>query len=122
MRNTVLGLILLTSSAPALASDLVYEGTWVTTNRELDGTLTCVVTDLGGDKWRGNFNGEWQGMPFSYRVDFSGPREKLHGQAIIDGAFYEWTGEMDVEKGGSFKGKFSGSLYVGSFTLKKKDR
>lgn len=119
MRLTLAGLALLTSSAMANAGDLLYRGTWVTTNRQLDGTMSCTVTDLGGDRWRGHFHGVWYGRPFSYKVTFSGPPDKLKGKARIDGADYEWTGQMAK---GSFKGKFGGNRYVGSFNLKQEDK
>jgi len=122
MGNMLIGVLLLVASETANARDLVYEGTWVTTNRKLDGTMTCIVTDLGDNQWRGHFSGVWEGVSFSYKVDFSGPPEKLRGQAMIDGAFYEWTGEMDKESSGWFKGKFSGSRYIGSFRLKQKGK
>jgi len=120
MRNLLIGLLLLVSSAPTSAKDLVYQGTWVTTNRKLDGPLTCVVTDLGNHRWRGHFYGVWEGVEFSYKVDFNGPPDKLHGMAVIDGADYEWTGKISKESPGWFKGTFGGSRYVGSFTLKRK--
>src|SRR5947207_11986189 len=120
MKSILIGLIVLVSCATASAKDVVYEGTWVTTNRQLDGPITCVVTDLGDNKWRGHFYGVWQGVEFSYKVDFSGPPEKLHGKALIDGADYEWTGEMGKESPGSFKGTFWGDRYMGSFSLRRK--
>lgn len=122
MRKTLIALIVLVVPAEASGQDVVYEGTWVTTNRKLDSTMTCVVTDLGENRWRGHFYGEWQGVRFSYTVGFSGPPEKLQGKAIIDGADYEWTGTMSKEAPGWFKGSFGGSRYVGSFTLKQKSK
>src|SRR5437762_5540525 len=119
MRNILIGFLLLAGSAPARADDQVFEGTWVTTNRRLDGPMTCVVTDLGDNKWQGHFYGSWQGVNFSYKVDFSGPPEKLRGRAVIDGADYEWTGEIVK---GRFNGEFWSNRYVGSFTLKQKVR
>ena len=116
MRSVLIGLALLVSSQAASAKDVVYEGTWVTTNRKLDGPITCVVTDLGDNKWRGHFYGVWQGVDYSYKVAFTGPPEKLRGSAVIDGADYEWTGAM----GESFRGTFRGSRYLGSFTMKRK--
>src|SRR5262249_28377362 len=86
MRSSLAWVVLLLSCGAAGAKDLVFVGTWVTTNRPLDGTLTCVVTDLGDNRWRGHFSGAWQGREFSYRVDFSGPPERLRGRATIDGA------------------------------------
>src|SRR4051794_32862730 len=110
--STVLAVVLLlSSSAAANPMERVYEGTWLTTNRRLDGTLTCVVTELGDRQWRGRFFGTWQGVDFSYTVDFSGPPDKLKGKAVIDGAHYDWTGEMGQE----FKGRFTGDRYLGSF-------
>lgn len=100
----------------ALAEDLTYTGTWVTTNRRLDGTMTCKVTDHGDQRWAGHFYGQWQGQKFSYRVKFTGPRNKLRGTARIDGAEYDWTGEMNEK---TFKGKFDGERYVGWFKLEK---
>jgi len=122
MRTILVGLLLLVLSAPASAKDLVYEGTWVTTNRKLDGRMTCVVTNLGDNKWQGHFSGTWEGVEFSYKVDFSGPPEKLRGTATIDGAYYEWTGKMSDESPGWFKGTFGGNRYVGSFTLKQQGK
>lgn len=104
-----------------MADDLTYSGTWVTTkNRQLDGTMTCVATDMGQDKWKGHFYGEWQGRKFSYNVEFTGTPDKLVGKAVIDGADYDWTGVMDAQLPGSFKGTFTGSRYTGSFDLKEK--
>ncbi len=94
----------------------MYVGTWVTTNRKLDGTLRCVVTDLGNNRWRGHFTGDWQGAKFSYTVGFNGPPEKLHGTAVIDGAGYEWNGWM---LDGRFRASFGGTRYVGGFDLKR---
>src|SRR4051812_23751420 len=44
--------------------ETMYEGTWLTTNRQLDGRMTCVVTELAGNKWQGHFYGVWQGQSF----------------------------------------------------------
>src|SRR5690242_6538635 len=120
MRNILLGLALLLPCAAAGAQERVYRGTCVTTNRNLDGTMTCVVTPLGPNQWRGHFYGVWYGQKFSYKVVFRGPPAKLRGQAVIDGADYKWTGEMSNGSPGSFTGKFWGSRYRGSFTLKQK--
>jgi hypothetical protein len=118
MRILFVSAVLLASPGVAVTKDgdWVYEGTWVTTNRPLEGTMKCVVTDLGGNKWRGHFSGVWYGRKFSYQVNFTGPPDQLRGRAEIDGADYEWTGAMGKE----FKGKFWGNRYVGSFDLKKK--
>ena len=117
MWTVVAGLLLLAPEGGG-AKDVMYEGTWVTTNRRLDGPITCAVTELGGNRWRGHFYGTWQGVDYSYKVEFSGPPDKLRGVAQIDGADYEWTGAM---RQGSFEGSFWGNRYVGSFTLKRKD-
>jgi len=122
MKKTLMAWILLIAPAVAGAGERVYEGTWVTTNRKLDGTLTCIVTELGDNRWRGHFSGDWQGMPFAYTVNFSGPPERLKGEAVIDGADYEWTGAIGEGSPGWFKGSFGGSRYVGSFDLKQKSR
>src|SRR3954451_17232753 len=122
MRNFLIGMLVFASAATAGAKDLVYEGTWVTTNRPLDGTLTCVVTDLGGNQWRGHFSGVWQGQAFSYQVNFSGPPERLRGRAVIDGGDYEWTGEMSQGSPGWFRGRFTGNRYEGSFRLRQKSK
>ena len=103
----------------------MYVGTWRTTNRKLDGPMTCVVKDLGEDKWLGRFYGVWQGVPFDYTVAFAGPPSSLRGTAIIDGASYTWTGTITSESPtsdapGMFKGTFGGSRYIGSFELKEK--
>jgi hypothetical protein len=119
VRAMLCGLLVLVVGVPASAADETYEGTWVTTNRRLDGTMTCVVTDRGDDKWSGHFSGVWQGRAFSYRVEFSGPPDKLRGTATIDCADYEWTGQIDKD---SFRGTFGGTRYVGSFNLKRKGK
>jgi hypothetical protein len=117
-----MALVMLVVPAAASGGEVVYEGTWVTTNRKLDGPLTCVVTDLGDNQWRGHFYGSWQGRPFAYQVRFSGPPERVQGEATIDGADYEWIGVMANEPSRSFKGSFTGNRYVGSFDLKQKSK
>lgn len=118
MRTLAIWLIL---SGTVVAQDLIYEGTWVTTkNRKLDGTMTCVVIDNGKDTWHGRFFGVWQGVKFSYDVDWSGPPEKLVGKATIDGAKYDWTGTVTPGSPGQFKGTFDSGRYTGSFDLKQK--
>ena len=104
------------------AQDTFYEGVWHTTNRKLDGPLTCAVSDLGNEKWQGRFYGMWQGVPFDYTVTFTGPPAQLRGTATIDGADYTWTGAMRRDTPGSFKGTFGGTRYEGYFDLKEKSR
>src|SRR5439155_171758 len=120
--KTLIALVVLVAPATASGQDAVYEGTWVTTNRKLNGTLTCVITDLGRNQWRGHFTGTWEGTSFSYTVDFSGPPDQLRGVAVIDGADYQWTGALGKESPGWFRGSFGGSRYVGSFDLKRSRR
>lgn len=114
----VLGSAALLSSA-TVAEDAVYEGPWHTTNRKLDGTMTCAVKDLGEGKWSGRFYGQWSGVPFDYTVAFTGPPEKLQGKATIDGADYIWSGTFSDDEG-RFKGNFGGNRYSGYFDLAKK--
>lgn len=109
-----------TVAADKKAAQFVYEGEWITTNRKLDGIMTAEVTDLGDDKWKGRFYGIWMGVKFDCEVKFSGPPDKLTGTAKIDGADYEWKGEMSKESPGIFKETFDGSRYIGSFNLKSK--
>lgn len=98
----------------------IYEGTWNTTNRKLDGTMTCVVAELGKEKWQGRFYGVWQGVAFDYTVAFAGSPDELRGTAQIDGADYTWKGRITKGETGSFVGNFGGNRYGGYFDLKKK--
>lgn len=107
-------------SSDSIAADVIYEGDWHTTNRKLDGTMTCIVTEKSDEKWRGRFFGVWQGVAFDYTVDFAGPAEKLTGTAMIDGADYSWTGKIKKGETPSFSGSFGGSRYAGYFDLKEK--
>lgn len=122
MRAALLfGIAAILAYQPAIsADDGVYEGTWRTTNRRLDGTMTCVAKDQQDGKWTGRFYGIWQGVPFDYTVAFTGNPDKLTGKATIDGADYTWTGDMSTEDGGRFKGTFGGNRYTGYFDLKRK--
>jgi hypothetical protein len=113
MKLVVAGL-LLGISFSAQAGDSVYVGNWRTTNRRLDGQMTCAVRELEDNKWQGRFYGLWQGVPFDYTVPFEGPPSNLRGTATIDGASYTWTGSINS---GVFKGSFGGSRYTGSFEL-----
>ena len=116
MRHLALGL-LLALSLPLEAADSVYAGPWRTTNRKLDGQMTCAVRELEDNKWLGRFYGVWQGVPFDYTVPFEGEPSKLRGTATIDGANYTWNGSIES---GLFKGSFGGTRYTGSFELKEK--
>lgn len=119
--NLFKSLLLLGLCTPIMAADIVYEGTWITTkNRKLDGRMTCIATDLGKDNWKGRFYGIWQGVSFSYDVKWSGPPNNMKGTASIDGADYEWTGQISAQTPSTFKGTFTGNRYTGSFDLKEK--
>jgi hypothetical protein len=107
------------AAADAKDATAVYRGTWNTTNRKLDGEMTCVVRELGTENWEGRFYGVWQGVPFDYTVKFSGPADRLKGTANIDGADYTWTGEMSSNPSGRFRGTFGGSRYAGYFDLRE---
>src|SRR5688500_17403677 len=72
MRCAMAGLLLMLGPLSAWANEGVYVGTWKTTNRKLDGAMTCAVKDLGDEKWQGRFFGIWQGVPFVYTVAFAG--------------------------------------------------
>jgi hypothetical protein len=98
--------------------DAVYIGPWKTTNRKLDGTMTCAIRMVEKEKWLGRFWGTWQGVDFDYAVDFSGPPDHLHGQAIVDGVAYEWKGRMNDRQ---FRANFGGDRYSGSFDLKREE-
>jgi hypothetical protein len=102
--------------ASAGAEEYVYQGPWNTTNRKLDGDMTCIVTPLARHEWQGRFYGTWQGVPFDYTVNFTGPAKDLRGTTTIDGASYEWRARIDR---GRFLANFSGDRYTGSFDLKR---
>lgn len=121
MKNVFLGIVVLVISASTVTSSsngVMYEGTWTVTNRDLNGTMTAVVTRTGTNRWHGHFYGVWQGQAFSYHVDFSGARDNLRGEAEIDGADYRWAAIFDRK--GSFRGNFNGTRYNGHFDLKPK--
>jgi hypothetical protein len=125
MLRTFLSLaIALWCSSSLLAEDFVFEGPWHTTNRRLDGIMTCEVREVSPEKWRGRFYGVWQGVAFDYTVAFSGPPTDLRGTASIDGADYTWKGKFEGEKPGftAFKGVFGGTRYTGHFEMKPKVR
>src|SRR6476646_1324853 len=109
----VVGMVAACSSV-AVAEELVYEGVWNTTNRKLDGVMTCVVTPVDTGTWQGRFYGTWQSVPFDYTVSFAGPAQDLRGAATIDGALYEWRGWITRRQ---FKGSFGGDRYAGTFAL-----
>lgn len=118
MKKLFLLLVFSLWSVTASAADMFYEGSWNTVkNRKLDGTMKCDVTSVGKEKWEGRFYGVWQGVSFEYKINFSGHESNLRGTATIDGASYEWKGQMAQESPGWFKGTFTGSRYDGSFDL-----
>jgi hypothetical protein len=112
-------LLLCSSWLAAPADELVYQGAWNTTNRKLDGQMTCLLTPLAKEEWRGRFYGIWQGVEFDYTVNFHGPANDLRGVATIDGAAYDWRGRMNERQ---FKANFGGDRYTGSFDLKRASR
>jgi hypothetical protein len=116
MRRCILGLIIFLGPNLAWGADNVYSGTWKTTNRKLDGAMTCAVREVGDQKWQGRFYGVWQGVPFDYTVPFTGETSDLQGTATIDGASYVWKGSIAE---GTFRGTFGGSRYAGAFDLKE---
>lgn len=117
LQMLLISALLAVGAAPAIARDYEFEGTWRTTNRKLDGRMTCIMTDLGDQKWQGRFFGVWQGVAFDYHVDFSGPLTELRGTAVIDQANYAWAGRVDEGSPTSFRVNFDGDRYRGSFEL-----
>jgi len=85
MKSFLCAVLMIGATAGATAEERIYSGPWKTTNRKLDGVMTCVVTPLAKNKWKGRFFGTWQGVDFDYKVDFQGPPEDLRGTAAIDG-------------------------------------
>jgi hypothetical protein len=122
IRLFAFGFLVLGWTGLACGQEFIFEGPWKTTNRKLDGIMTCVVKQTGEEKWQGRFFGVWPGVPFDYTVPFSGPPEKLQGTATIDGASYTWTGEMNRASQPCFKGTFGGSRYTGNFELTEKPK
>lgn len=109
-------------AAAAVQADRIFVGPWKTTNRKLDGIMTCVLKDQGHDKWEGRFYGVWQGVPFDYTVNFVGSPSGFKGKAVIDNADYAWSGSIDDSQPAVFSGTFGGSRYTGSFALKETKR
>jgi len=111
--------VLAAAGFAAAPSEVVFRGPWHTTNRKLDGVMTCVVTRVAEQEWRGRFFGNWNGVAFDHAVTFLGPPEALHGTALIDGAHYDWTGEFSQSMPQHFKGSFGGDRYTGWFDLQE---
>jgi hypothetical protein len=120
MRIAAIVLFFLGAEACLADEPIVLQGPWKTTNRPLEGVMTCVVTPSGPEKWTGRFYGVWQGVPFDYTVAFAGPAEALHGTATVDHADYEWKGSLSAEPPRKFRGSFGGTRYAGHFELTEK--
>ena len=111
-------LMLVVACSAAAAGELAYQGKWNTTNRKLDGDVTCVMTPIAGSQWQGRFFGKFQGTPFDYAGRFSGTTSDLRGSVTVDGAHYQCRGSLNHDE---FKANFTGSGYTGSFDLKRTD-
>jgi len=116
MRLLICAALLLGWVEKAQSTDYAFAGPWKTTNRKLDGTMTCIITPLANQQWHGHFYGTWQGAPFDYKVQFQGPPDDLRGTTVIDGANYNWRGRVDAQ---ALRANFAGDLYEGSFELKR---
>lgn len=88
----------------------------MTTNRPLDGRMTCELQPVGKEKWRAHFEGIWQGVAFDYTVHFIGPDSALRCDTKVDGAAYTAHGVLTAEH---FKARFGGDRYEGSLTMKR---
>ena len=89
-----IGVWMATASLISAAEEFVYDGSWNTTNRKLDGAMTCVATPLGQQEWSCHFFGTWQGASFDYTVSFLGPWDDLRGTALVDGANYDFRARV----------------------------
>jgi hypothetical protein len=124
------------STSGPVQVDGTYEGAWVTAKtRKLNGTASCEVKQLSNGRWQGRFSGQWQQMPFEYTVQFSadngakqtrlvvadanagklGPIPVI-GKATIDGARYEFVGELSARE---FTIQFTGDRYEGAVLLNR---
>ena len=92
-----------------------FKGKWNTVKGKiLDGEMICEVLTEDQKTWKGTFHGVWQGVAFSYDVDWIGPVEHMTGKAVVDGVNYEWNGSIIGDR---FKGDFESPRYDGSFDL-----
>lgn len=122
--------VLLVLSSCGFAAAQKFEGPWITPSYR--GILKCDLTDLGKDKkgvqrWKGRFYGYWQGINYSYNVQWTGPANKMKGTATIDGRPYTWTGKILKKKTKSrgtveeFTGEFRSALrsHTGTFKMSR---
>jgi len=89
-------------------------GDWKTYNPPLEGPMRAVVTRVSAEEWRATFDGVWEGQPYIYTVEFTGPPNDLRGRATINGAKYRWRATIDKKK---FRANFTGNRYTGRFDL-----
>ena len=69
-----------------------YKGVWV--DQLSNGPMSADIEKLDGDKWKAKFNGTWQGQPFTYEIEFTGPAGDLRGQQKINGVTYQWSSSL----------------------------
>jgi hypothetical protein len=92
----------------------VYKGTWHATNKRADGTMTATVTQAGAGKWRAAFTLTLGRKDVAFTVDWTGPAERLTGEATVDGRRVRWEGRLSAA---GFSGTFKGERYTGTFDL-----
>ncbi len=98
-----------------------WSGTWRNEKYNTSGKISCQAEPAGGDRWKAHFFGEFQGEPFSYKVDMTGQKEGartvLSGKANVDGDAYRWEGYIsDQEFVGNFKSEQGN---YGQFKMRK---
>lgn len=117
MKTLVFLAVVLFTSVSNAGEIFRFYGTWHTSsNKILDGTMTCDVQNAGVNKWNCHFTGIWQGVPFDYSVDLAGPQSNLTGKATIDGVPYAWAASINTRE---FRANFNSGRYIGTFNLKR---
>lgn len=100
-----------------------WEGSWYLNKiAKPGGALRCDVTRVSKAQWKADFDAEFGGRA-NYSVELLGERK---GEVVVfggdvdlgaaSGGVFKWTGEADGEK---FTGKYSSTLYGGTFEMKR---
>ena len=112
---------LVLSLAPGLAAREVarhsFEGGWVDVGNPTRGPMAAGVQEYDDGTWRARFTGIFEGRKFDYVVQFTGPADRLVGEARINVAKYTWSGRITRE---TFFGRYrSNRGHDGTFTLRR---
>lgn len=110
--------LLLISIINQNSNSIEYRGN-IIINSRYNMDITCLMTDLGNNKWKGEFEVIFRNRIYRTSSSWEGTVKSMSGQMNIAGNSFSWNGKIED---GRFSGTCNNRKYSGTFLMRKVDK